>query len=204
VEFLKPLTAEEEKRLFIQWKKEGDKEARTKLIEHNMRLVSYVAHQYFLPNMDKEDNISIGTIGLIKAVNSFDVSKNYKFATYATRCIQNEFFMYLRKMKNRVRDEVVSYELEGEDFSIYETFGTHKEEVEGKIELEEDIKILYDIIEDLNEKERSVIEYRFGINREKKRQEDIAEEFNISQSYVSRIEKKAIKKLREAYDKTVS
>jgi len=204
MEFLQPLTAEEEKTLFIQWKVKGDTEARTKLIEHNMRLVSYVAHQYFLPSMDKDDNISIGTIGLIRAVDSFDISKNYKFATYATRCIQNEIFMYLRKLRNKGKDEVISYELEGEDFSIYETFGTNKEEVEEKIELKEDIKILYDIIEDLNEKERTIIEYRFGINREKKRQEDIAEEFNISQSYVSRLEKKAIKKMKEAYEKTVS
>lgn len=207
MQFLQPLNQERERELL--WKSwNGCQEAKDKLVEHNMRLVAYVTKKYRIPQMEPEDMISIGTIGLIKAVSSFNIQKKIKFATYATRCIQNEIFMHLRRVKNKTQDkyldEVVMHDTNGHELSLLDTLGGEKEEVEKEVQLKEDIEILYDILGKLDTKEKMILEYRFGINREKKRQEEIAEEFQISQSYVSRIERKAIEKMREQYKKVVS
>lgn len=207
MQFLQPLKEEKEKELlWNSWN--GCQEAKDKLVEHNMRLVAYVTKKYRIPQMDPEDMISIGTIGLIKAVSSFNIQKNIKFATYATRCIQNEIFMHLRRVKNKTQDkyldEVVMHDTNGHELSLLDTLGGEKEEVEKEVQLKEDIQILYDILGKLDTKEKMILEYRFGINREKKRQEEIAAEFQISQSYVSRIERKAIEKMREQYKRVVS
>jgi len=204
MEFLQPLNSEEERETLERIKK-GDKEAEDKLVQHNMRLVAHVAKKYSIPGMDPQDIISIGTIGLIKAVKSFDANKNTKFATYSTRCIQNEIYMNLRKTKNKPQskylDEIVSYDSNGHELCLSDTLGTEKAEIEKTYEMKEDLSILRTLLEKLEGKEKLVLEYRFGINREKKRQEDIAAEFDISQSYVSRLEKKAIKMIREEFDK---
>ena len=207
MEFLQPLRVEEEQEM-LRRAKGGCQEAKNKLVEHNMRLVAFVARKYNIPQMDTEDMISIGTIGLIKAVTTFDIDKKTKFATYATRCIQNEIFMNLRRVKNKKQDkyldEIVTYDANGHELSLLDTLGSEKEELEEEVQLKEDIEILYDILGKLDSKEQLILEYRFGINRERKRQDEIAAEFQISQSYVSRIERKAIEKLREQYKKVVS
>lgn len=208
MQFLQPLNTQQERELLVL-SSDGEKDAQNKLVEHNMRLVAYLAKRYTLPNMDAEDVISIGTIGLIKAVKTFDITKGIKFVTYASRCITNEISMHLRKIKNKTKDkyleDVVSMDNKGNSVTLLETLeGTKKEEVEERAELNEDIEMLYDVMKDLTQKEQLIIEYRFGIKRDMKKQEEIAEEFQISQSYVSRIEGKALRKLREKMEKHIS
>ncbi|PGK51244.1 hypothetical protein CN918_25990 [Priestia megaterium] len=204
MEFLKPLSPDKQKEALEQMAK-GDEAAKDRLVQHNMRLVAHIAKKYRIPGMEPQDVISIGTLGLVKAVNNFKANKNASFTTYATKCIQNEIFMSLRKIQNKPQnkylDEIVSYDANGHELSLSDTLGTEKTEIESNFEVKEDIHILRTLLERLAPKEKLVIEYRFGINREKKKQEDIAAEFDISQSYVSRIEKKAIKMMKEEFDK---
>ncbi len=199
--FPKPLTAAEE-RYYMQKYTEGDLEAKHILIERNMRLVAHVIKKYQYLDEDMEDLISVGTIGLIKAVMTFDPDKGNRLATYAATCIQNEILMLLRA-KKKTNKEVSLYEpigtdREGNEIQLYDIIEASDDDAHIKINLKDDIKTLYEKVEsELSSRERLVLKMRYGLyNEEEYTQREIAEELGISRSYVSRIEKSAIEKLR--------
>ena len=199
--FAKPLTANEEKETFLMMK-EGDKNAEEKLIHHNLRLVAHISKKYRNNNVDTEDLISIGTIGLMKAIKTFDYSKGNSFSTYASRCIENEILMNFRSSKKNVQsvflDDVISTDKDGNNLSLYEVLCDNTASVDTQIEN----KILYNKIEKivltkLEEREKEIIIKRFGLFGEiPKTQFELAKEINISRSYISRLEKKAIKTIQ--------
>lgn len=204
--FPKPLTAEEEK-LYLKRYKEGDMEARRILIERNLRLVAHVAKKYQGPDEDSDDLISIGTIGLIKAVSTFDHSKNNRLATYAARCIDNELLMMLR-MRKKTSKEVSLYEpigmdKEGNEISLLDIIEGANVDIAEIMDLEADTRRLYEILQmALTEREREVLKLRYGLFGENETtQREIARELGISRSYVSRIEKKTLEKLREEFER---
>jgi len=179
----------------------GDEVARSKLIEHNLRLVVFLSKKYENTGVDLEDLVSIGTIGLIKGVNTYKLDKNIKLATYASRCIDNEILMFLRKNKKR-RGEVsfedsLSYDAEGNELHLEDILGTEADIVTKGIEEETDKKELYCEIEKLNDRDKEIMILRYGLfNHEEMTQKDVAEKLGISQSYISRIEKKVIRRLK--------
>ena len=179
----------------------GDENARSKLIEHNLRLVVFLAKKYDNTNTDLEDLVSIGTIGLIKGVNTYKLDKNIKLATYASRCIDNEILMYLRKTKRR-KGEVsfednLSFDADGNELHLEDVLGTDADIVTKRLDDELDISIMTEEIKKLNKRDREIIELRYGLNGKKETtQKDVATLLGISQSYISRIEKKVIKKLQ--------
>ncbi len=197
-----PLSNQEEKFLLAKLE-EGDKTVRSVLIERNLRLVVYIARKYENTGIDIEDLVSIGTIGLIKAVNTFDVSKNIKLATYASRCIENEILMYLRKnnkKKSEVSfDEPLNVDWDGNELKLSDVLGTDMDLIYKYIEEEVDRELLAEAMEILTERERKIMVLRFGLNEENKEltQKEVAEILGISQSYISRLEKKIIKKLQK-------
>lgn len=198
--FPEPLSAEDE-RMYLERLKEGDEEARNILIEHNLRLVAHVAKKYSTTKVDQDDLISIGTIGLIKGISSFDLSRKYKLATYVARCIENEILMHLRATK-KLGAEVYLNEPIGKDkddnvVTLQEVLENDDRNIEDEVDLKFKIKRLYEKIKNiLKEREKMIIELRFGLNGEKpKTQHEIASMLGISRSYVSRIETKAIGKL---------
>lgn len=178
----------------------GDLEARNKLIEHNLRLVVFLAKKYENTKIDLEDLVSIGTIGLIKGVNTYQNDKNIKLATYASRCIDNEILMYLRKTK-RKRTEVsfedsLSFDSEGNELHLEDVLGTDDDIVTKPIEEELDKYMMYQEVSKLEDRDREIIELRYGLNGKKEMtQKEVANMLGISQSYISRIEKKVIKKI---------
>jgi len=194
-----PLTKEEEIK-YVELSMNGDEFARNKLIEHNLRLVVFLAKKYENTNVDLEDLVSIGTIGLIKGVNTYKLDKNIKLATYASRCIDNEILMYLRKTKRR-RYEVsfedsLSFDAEGNELHLEDVLGTDADIVTKGLEDESDVQELRSQIKRLNDRDREIIELRYGLNGKKEyTQREVADMLGISQSYISRIEKKLIKKL---------
>jgi len=197
--FPQPLPEEEEAkqlRLFA----EGDENARNVLVEHNLRLVAHIVKKFENTGEDSEDLISIGTIGLIKAIESFSVSKGTKLATYAARCIENEILMHLRSLKKTRKDvslhDPIGTDKEGNEITLIDVLGTETDEVLDEVQLKlEKIKI-YNRLQFLDEREQEVIRGRFGLpDGEEKTQREIAEELGISRSYVSRIEKRALTKL---------
>lgn len=203
-----PLTKEEEEQLIIKMM-EGDLEARSLLIEHNLRLVVYVAKKYdhtLGGNMD--DLISIGSIGLIKAVNTFKCDKNIKLATYATRCIENEILMFLRK-SNKLKvevslDEPLNYDYDGNELLLGDIVGTSDDLVIQEIRKLEQKNLLYQALTQLEKKERDLLEMRYGLSgKDELTQKDVAMIMGISQSYISRLEKKVIKKLKLSLGKLV-
>jgi RNA polymerase sporulation-specific sigma factor len=204
--FPKPLSPKEEKMYFELYKK-GDEDAKNILIERNLRLVVHVAKKYSMQWKDNDDLISIGAIGLIKAVTTFDCEKGHKFATYAARCIQNEILMHLRsskKLQNEVSlDDPIGHDKEGNSISLIDILETDEPETYDQVELKINTKELYDGISDcLNDRERLIIALRYGLTEKgEKTQKEIAKMLNISRSYVSRIEKKAIEKLKEEVKK---
>ena len=195
-----PLSKEDEV-YYVTLANEGDEFSRSKLIEHNLRLVVFLSKKYENTGVDLEDLVSIGTIGLIKGVNTYKLDKNIKLATYASRCIDNEILMFLRKNKKR-RGEVsfedsLSYDAEGNELHLEDILGTDSDIVTRGIEEETDKKELYREIEKLNERDKEIMILRYGLfNHEEMTQKDVAEKLGISQSYISRIEKKVIKKLK--------
>lgn len=199
--FPKPLTAEEE-RLYLKRYEEGDQEARKVLIERNLRLVAHVAKKYQGSDEDSDDLISIGTIGLIKAVATFDNSKNNRLATYAARCIDNELLMMLRMRKKTSREvslyEPIGMDKEGNEINLLDIIEGENVDVPEIMDLEADTRRLYQILHKvLSEREQEVLRLRYGLFvEEEKTQREIAQRLNISRSYVSRIEKSAIEKLR--------
>ncbi len=195
-----PLSKEEEI-LYVSKSMEGDQEARAKLIEHNLRLVVFLAKKYENTKVDLEDLVSIGTIGLIKGVNTYKLDKNIKLATYASRCIDNEILMFLRKNKKRKSDisfeDSLSYDSEGNELHLEDILGTDFDIVTKGLEDETNKKLLYTEINKLNERDKQIMILRYGLfNNEEKTQKEVAELLGISQSYISRIEKKVIRRLK--------
>jgi len=205
--FPKPLTAEEEDAYVSRWET-GDEEARNILIEHNMRLVAHVVKKYQSSGMDPDDLISIGTIGLIKAVNTYNSEKKIRIATYAARCIENEVLMVLRanrKLQNEVSlQEPIGFDREGNEVSLMDVLDSCDEDIAEKLDLKYKVRNLYTAMrESLRPREKRVIEMRYGIaGCEEGTQKEIAKTLGISRSYVSRIEKKAIHKLFDALSLT--
>ena len=195
-----PLSKEEEIEL-VGKSMNGDIGARNKLIEHNLRLVVFLAKRYENTKVDLEDLVSIGTIGLIKGVNTYKLDKNIKLATYASRCIDNEILMYLRKTKKK-RTEIsfedsLSFDADGNELHLEDVLGTEPDIVTKKLEDELDKTILYQEVNKLKGRDKEIIEYRYGLNGKKElTQKEVATLMGISQSYISRIEKKVIKKLK--------
>ena len=195
-----PLTKEDEIK-YVELSNSGDEMAKNILIEHNLRLVVFLAKKYENTGLDLEDLVSIGTIGLIKGVNTYKLDKNIKLATYASRCIDNEILMFLRKNKKR-RGEVsfedsLSYDSEGNELHLEDILGTDSNIITKEIESENDKKTFYKEIDKLNERDKKIMTLRYGLyNNEEMTQKDVAILLGISQSYISRIEKKIIRKLR--------
>ena len=200
--FPEPLTPEEEKE-YIEKYMNGDEEARNVLIERNLRLVAHICKKYNIPNIEADDLISIGTIGLIKGVNTFKTEKNVRLATYVARCIENEILMYLRSTK-KIGAEVYLNEPIGKDkddneISLMDILENDEKNIEEEIDFKLKMRQIYEKIKRvLQEREKIIIELRFGLRGEKpKTQNEVAKMLGISRSYVSRIETKAIKKLNE-------
>ena len=200
--FPKPLSSEEEL-MYLLKSREGDIEARNILVEKNMRLVAHIAKKYTTSNLEYEDMLSIGTIGLIKAINTFNFEKGNKLATYASRCIDNEILMVIRNIKKSANDvsldEPIGKDKEGNEITFIDIITSDDEDVVENITNKSYISKIYSVIDDvLNEREKTIIVNRYGLyNNETKTQQEIADELNISRSYISRIEKKAISKLRK-------
>ena len=195
-----PLTNEEEaeaiERLGI------DPSASAKLIEHNLRLVVYIAKRFENTGVGIEDLTSIGTIGLIKAINTYRADKNIKLATYASRCIENEILMYIRKSSNRLKevsiDEPLNTDWDGNELLLSDVLGTEEDTVYKNIEVIEESKIIKEAVEKLNKREQTIINLRFGLNGgEEMTQKEVADLLGISQSYISRLEKKIMKRLKK-------
>ncbi|MBM7855225.1 RNA polymerase sporulation-specific sigma factor [Desulfohalotomaculum tongense] len=196
-----PLTADEETNL-IQQLELGDGSVKSVLIERNLRLVVYIARKFENTGVGIEDLVSIGTIGLIKAVNTFDPNKKIKLATYASRCIENEILMHLRrnnKTKSEVSfDEPLNIDWDGNELLLSDVLGTENDVIYKYIEEEVDKKLLHLALQKLNGRERRIMELRFGLNNcEEKTQKEVADLLGISQSYISRLEKRIISRLKK-------
>ena len=195
-----PLTKEEEYDYTIR-SMNGEVYAKNKLFEHNLRFVVFLSKKYDNTGLDLEDLVSIGTIGLIKGVNTYKLDKNIKLATYVSRCIDNEILMFLRKNKKRKSEvsfeDSLSYDAEGNELHLEDILGTDKNVITKKIEDKELEKLLYEEINYLKPRDREIMILRYGLyNFQDLTQKEIAEKLGISQSYISRIEKKVIKKLK--------
>lgn len=196
-----PLTQEEEKEAIKKLAK-GDENTRQLLVEHNLRLVVYIAKKFENTGTGLEDLISIGTIGLMKAINTYDSSKNIKLATYASRCIENEILMHLRRT-NKIRSEVsidepLNQDGDGNELLLSDILGSESDSVSRGLEEEVDKKLLKNAIDRLNTREKKIMELRFGfLTGNEKTQKEVAKMMGISQSYISRLEKKIINKMKK-------
>jgi len=202
-----PLDKAKEREVLEQLQ-EGDQTARAILIEHNLRLVVYIARKFENTGIHIEDLVSIGSIGLIKAVNTFNPEKKIKLATYASRCIENEILMYLRKtsrMKTEVSfDEPLNIDWDGNELLLSDVLGTEVDIITKDLETKVDKQLLLHAISTLNGREKEIMELRFGlVDKEEKSQKDVADALGISQSYISRLEKKIIKRLQQEFKKMV-
>ena len=201
--FEKPLTEAQEKENFLKMK-QGDKKAEETLIKHNLRLVAHISKKYKNSSIDNEDLISIGSIGLMKAIKTFDYSKGNSFSTYASRCIENEILMTFRSDKKNAQsvylDDIISVDKDGNNLSLYEVLCDNSPSVDKQIENKIIYKKVEKIIEThLDKREKEIIVKRFGLFGEIPRtQIELAEEINISRSYISRLEKKAIKTIQQS------
>ena len=200
-DILKPPLSKDKEEYFVKLKEEGNLKAKEVLIEHNLRLVVYLAKKYENSNTPLEDLVSIGNIGLIKGINTFSSSKNIRLATYCSRCIDNEILMYLRKNK-KLKAEVsidapLSLDCDGNEWHLEDVIGTDKDIVQDEIDTKNDKEIIYKCIYNLKPRDKEIMTLRYGLfgNREFT-QKEVAEKLGISQSYISRIEKKVIKKLQ--------
>ncbi len=202
--FLSPLNATEEKE-YLRRQKEGDQEAKKVLVERNMRLVAHISKKYQNSEEEMEDLISIGTIGLIKAVSTFQEDHGSKLATYAARCIENELLMHFRSKKKCSKEvslyEPIGTDKEGNQIQLMDVVEVDEKDVVEQLELKRQIIRLYELIPDvLNEREKEILRLRYGLNNRKPvTQREIAEKMHISRSYVSRIEKKALEKLKNNF-----
>lgn len=202
--FPRPLPADEERRCLEAYRKHGDINARNRLIEHNLRLVAHIIKKYYNTVREQDDLISIGTIGLIKAVSTFDYNKGTRLATYASRCIENEILMHFRASKKTAQDvsfsEPIDTDKDGHPLTLSDVVSeenTILEEIDLKINSE---KLYRYIKEILGERERKIIEMRYGLAGHPLTQREVAGKLDISRSYVSRIEKKALEKLKKRFD----
>ena len=198
----KALKSSEEKKLVDELLGDGASEAKQKLIEHNLRLVIYIAKKFENTNLDMEDLISIGSIGLIKAVNSFNGDKNIKIATYASRCIENEILMYLRKvskLKKEVSlDDPINMDSEGNELMITDLVSNEDIMPQSEFERQTEVQILWSVLNKLNKRERQIMVMRFGLNGDdEKTQKEVADDLGISQSYISRLEKKILNRIKK-------
>lgn len=205
---LPPPLSQEEEQIVFEGLERGEKQAREKMIVHNLRLVIYIAKKFECSAVSVDDLTSIGSLGLIKAVNSFIPSKNIKFATYASRCVENEILMYLRKQSNRnvdvSIDDALSVDSDGNELNLIDVLYTDEYEVSKNIEQESEKQVLWQSINSLTNREREIILKRFGLNgNSEKTQKEVADEIGISQSYISRLEKRIFKKLRKEIERTV-
>lgn len=204
--FPKPLTAKEEEEYLVR-AAQGDESARNKLIEHNLRLVAHVVKKYYSSSMETDDLISIGTIGLIKAVNNFDAGRGVRLATYAARCVENEILMYFRSLKKQAQETLLSEPIDGDgdgsEISFIDVISSGDSTLE-MIADAENYRLLGECIEKcLDERERMIITLRYGIDGNVPlTQREIASKCKISRSYVSRIEKRALEKLEKAFKRT--
>lgn len=202
--FPKPLSRQEEESCLARVAA-GDAQAKNELIEHNLRLVAHIIKKYYSSYRDQEDLISIGTIGLIKAASSFNVSKGARFATYASRCIENEILMYFRQKKKTMQDVSISdpidVDRDGNSITLMDIV-QGDENILDSIDLSIQSQKLYHYLEDrLQERERKILAYRYGLyNMRPLPQREVAKKLNISRSYVSRIEKKALQKLKSCFE----
>ena len=205
-----PLPTDQENRVISDLGTEYEDEAKAILIEHNLRLVVYIAKKFDNTGVGVEDLISIGTIGLIKSINTFNPEKNIKLATYASRCIENEILMYLRrnnKTKMEVSiDEPLNVDWDGNELLLSDILGTEEDIIYKDLENEVERKMLSKAIEKLSERERIIVDLRYGlssIDGEEKTQKEVADMLGISQSYISRLEKKIIKRLKKEMIKSI-
>lgn len=207
-EALPPPLSKEEEEILIHKLPNGDETARTILIERNLRLVVYIARKFENTGINIEDLISIGTIGLIKAVNTFNPEKKIKLATYASRCIENEILMYLRR-NNKIRSEVsfdepLNIDWDGNELLLSDVLGTDEDIITKDLEANIDRNLLIKALYQLSDREKQIMELRFGLlGGEEKTQKDVADMLGISQSYISRLEKRIIKRLRKEFNKMV-
>jgi RNA polymerase sporulation-specific sigma factor len=204
-----PLSIEEESEMLHLMTEEKEKErAKSQLIQHNLRLVVYIARKFDNTGVDNDDLISIGTIGLIKAINSFNAEKNIKLATYASRCIENEILMHLRRvarLKSEISfDEPLNTDFDGNELLLSDVLGTSADTVYGDIETNVEKELLKDALKKLSEREQKIMFLRFGLGGdEEMTQKDVADLLGISQSYISRLEKKIIGRLKREISKLV-
>ncbi len=203
--FPRPLTAQQERDALVRWREQDDLAARNELIEHNLRLVAHIIKKYHNTAADQDDLISIGTIGLIKAVNTFDHTKGTRLATYASRCIENEILMHFRASKKNAQDvslsEPIDTDKDGHPLSLLDVVAdedTLCEDLELKMNSEKLYRYLQEV---LDEREREVIAWRYGLKGDGLAQREVADKLGISRSYVSRIEKKALAKLHERFQR---
>jgi len=203
--FPKPLTAKEEEAEFIKFHRDGDINARNKLVNHNMRLVAHIIKKYYSNYSDQEDIISIGTIGLIKGINTFDYTKGTRLATYASRCIENEIFMHFRTRKKNANEismnEPIDTDSEGNPLTFTDIIYS-EETVFDDVELKMNSEKLYEYLENLDDmRKKQILIMRYGLyDTEPLTQREIAKQLNISRSYVSRIETKALEELRDFFE----
>ena len=202
-----PLEPEEEEVLLSELKN-NNKQAKEKLIEHNLRLVVYISKKFENSGLNLEDLFSIGAIGLIKAVQTYDTDKNIKLATYASRCIENEILMQLRKtskLKNEVSlDEPLNLDSDGNELLLQDVIFNENESVSKNLEKSADKQIIWQILDKLNKREKEIMVLRFGLGgNEEKTQKEVADLMGISQSYISRIEKKVLGKMRKDLEKVI-
>jgi len=202
-----PYTADEELEMLNKLSS-GQEEVKTELVEHNLRLVVYIARKFDNTGVDLDDLVSVGTIGLIKAVNSFNIEKKIKLATYASRCIENEILMYLRRVvriKSEVSfDEPLNIDWEGNELLLSDILGTDCDAIYKDIETTVEKELLKDALKRLPIREKEIMELRFGLSgKEEQTQKEVADSLGISQSYISRLEKKIIGRLKKELNKLV-
>ena len=200
-----PLSKREEEEI-IEQIRNGDNSKRDLLVTHNLRLVVYIAKKYESKTAGAEDLVSIGTIGLMKAVKTFNPDKNIKIATYASRCIENEILMYLRKASNsKVEmsfDEPLSVDWDGNELTLRDVLGTEPDEISQEIEYDDEKRLLRYIVANLSQKEKSIMEKRFGLNGANQiTQKELADDMGISQSYISRLEKRILTKIKDEMER---
>ena len=201
--FPEPLSSEEEK-IYLEKLKNGDKEARAKLIEHNLRLVAHIVKKYDTKENNTDDLISIGTIGLIKGIDSFKHDKNIKLTTYAAKCIQNEVLMYFRNNKKHINDvslnDSIGYDKDGNEINLIDVIKSDEEDIVTQLHNKDSINTLLKYLNILNDREKEIIINRYGLfNKDELTQKEISEKLNISRSYVSRIEKRALLKIYKKF-----
>lgn len=202
--FPHPLDAKQEHECLVAYHEKGDIAARNRLVEHNLRLVAHIIKKYYSSVRDQDDLISIGTIGLMKAVNTFDYTKGVRLATYASRCVENEILMYFRANRKSAQDvsitEPIETDKEGHTLTLMDVIA-QEDTIADDLDLKINASKLYRYMDEaLTDREKEIIQWRYGLVHDPLTQREVAKRLNISRSYVSRIEKKALEKLRKSFE----